>query len=97
MGPVWVTGETIGLIRHQVFLCLCVPGPRIFPLACIPLNLRRALVFQNSLFKNTFPRQGQALPPFPFSFSKDWNLKVVEVPNLIKVLEPFENQMKALD
>lgn len=101
MGPnqmgVRVTGETTGLILHQIFLCLRVPGPRMFPLACIPLNLGRALIFQNSLFKNILPRQGQTLPPFPFSLSRVWNLKVVEVSNLIKVLEPFENQMKAFD
>lgn len=42
------------------------------------------------------PREPQALALFPFYLSGDWRLKAGEVPNLIRVLEPFESQMKAL-
>lgn len=68
----------------------------MFPLGCIPLSLKRALVFLSFLFKNTLPQWGQALAFFPCCLGGDWSLKAVEIPNLIRVLKAFKNQIKAL-
>lgn len=52
--------------------CVSVLEPRIFRLGCVPLILKRALVFQYFFFKSTLPEWGQALAFFPFCLAGGW-------------------------